>query len=74
VINEHDLVILTRDLPSLGLKAGDVGTVVFIHGEGAGYEVEFTTMTGDTLGVETLRPDQLRKARAREVLHSRAIA
>jgi hypothetical protein len=74
VIEELDLVILTSDLPSLDLKAGNIGTVVLVHGDGVGYEVEFVTMTGDTLGVETLSPDQLRKAVEREILHSRAIA
>ncbi len=71
MIEELDLIILTCDLPALGLKVGDVGTVVFVHGDGAGYEVEFATMTGDTLGVETLLPDQLRKAIDREIPHGR---
>ena len=66
MINEHDLVILTGELPSLGLKAGDVGTVVHVYRDAAAFEVEFTTMTGDTLGVETLRSDQLRRAGAHE--------
>ena len=74
MIDEHDLVILTGDLPALGLKSGDIGTVVFVHRDGAAYEVEFTTIGGSTLGVETLRADQVRKAGAREILHSRAIA
>ena len=37
-IKEHDCVVLTTDLPKEGLKAGDVGTVVHIHGDGAAYE------------------------------------
>jgi hypothetical protein len=32
MINEHDCVVLTSDLPSEGLLSGDVGTVVHIHG------------------------------------------
>lgn len=31
MIQEHDCVVLTRDLPSEGLVAGDVGTVVHVH-------------------------------------------
>ncbi len=31
-IKEHDCVVLTVDVPKEGLKAGDVGTVVHIHG------------------------------------------
>jgi hypothetical protein len=45
-----------------------------VHRNDEAYAVEFVTMTGETLGVEVLEPDQLRKAGAREVLHSRAIA
>jgi hypothetical protein len=35
MINEHDCVVLTQDLPDEGLKAGDIGTVVHIHEGGA---------------------------------------
>ncbi len=48
MIGELDLVVLTRDLPNERLAAGDVGTVVLMHQQGAGYEVEFTTLSGDT--------------------------
>jgi len=40
-INELDPVALTCDLPERGLKEGDVGTAVLVHGSGAGFEVEF---------------------------------
>lgn len=39
--SEHDLVVLSGDVPADGLIAGDVGTVVGIYGNGD-YEVEFT--------------------------------
>ena len=32
MIREHDSVELASDLPKIGLKAGDVGTVAFIPG------------------------------------------
>ena len=38
VIQEHDSVVLT-DLPPEGLKVGDVGTVVHIHGKGGGVRI-----------------------------------
>jgi len=38
-IKEHDCVVLTADLSSDALKAGDVGTVVHVHKNGAAYEV-----------------------------------
>jgi hypothetical protein len=57
-------VILTRDVPDNGLRAGDVGTVVERHvvasvGE-EGYSVEFFDMTGNTVAVVTLPVSALR--------------
>ncbi len=49
-IREHDLVVLTADILEENLKQGDVGTVVLVHRAGAGYEVEFATLAGETLG------------------------
>jgi hypothetical protein len=45
----HDSVVLLRDLPEHRLKAGDIGTVVLVHDGGAGYEVEFSTLAGETM-------------------------
>ena len=74
MINELDDVILTRDLPEHGLSAGDVGTVVLVHRNQAGYEVEFTTLDGDTVAVLTLMPDEVRSVNSREIAHARALA
>jgi hypothetical protein len=60
MISELDTVVLTRDLPENGLEAGDVGTVVLIHDEGAGYEVEFTSLAGNTLAVVTVPASAIR--------------
>jgi hypothetical protein len=51
-IREHDLVVLTADIPEENLKQGDVGTVVLTHRAGAGYEAEFATLAGETLAGE----------------------
>ena len=64
MIDELETVMLTEDLPEEGLKAGDVGTVVFVHGSGEGYEVEFTNDDGDTIAVVTLFPRSLRPSRS----------
>jgi hypothetical protein len=57
-------VILTRDVPQHGLRAGDVGTVVERHAvrDAAedGYSVEFFDMTGNTVAVATLPAHALR--------------
>lgn len=57
-------VILTRDIPENGLRAGDVGTVVERHIVPGlaeeGYSVEFFDMTGNTVAVVTLPVSSLR--------------
>lgn len=68
---EHDYIVLTQDLPKNGLKAGDIGTVVHIHKGGAGYEVEFMTLTGETVAMVTLLPSQLRSIARRDLAHVR---
>jgi len=47
-------VVLTRNLPNLGLRTGDFGTVVLVHQGGRGFEVEFVSAGGDTRAVTTL--------------------
>jgi Domain of unknown function (DUF4926) len=74
MIDELELVVLKRDLPKMGLAAGDVGTVVLVHREGAGYEVEFTTLSGDTVAVVTLDASDVRPVEAREMIHARAVS
>ena len=71
MISEHDCVILTQDLPDSGLKTGDIGTVVHLHGAGEGYEVEFITLAGETVAVVTLLPSQLRPIARGDLAHVR---
>ena len=72
MIREHEVLVLARDLPEFGLKAGDLGAVVLVH-PGAGCEVEFMTLDGETLAVVSLSMDQLRPIRTREIAHARQI-
>ncbi|HEV2971815.1 MAG TPA: DUF4926 domain-containing protein [Pirellulales bacterium] len=74
MIHEHDCVVLTQDLPADGLQAGDVGTVIHIHREGAAFEVEFMTLTGQTVAVATVPAAQLRPVSPRDVSHVRELA
>lgn len=71
MIQELDQVVLTTDLPEHGLRAGDIGTVVLVHQSGAGYEVEFMTLRGETLAVTSLYTDQVRPIAQREIAHVR---
>jgi hypothetical protein len=70
---ELDDVILACDLPEHDLSAGDLGTVVLVHRGGAGYEVEFTALNGDTLAVVTLMADQLLPVRSGTIAHVREL-
>ena len=74
MIQEHDCIVLTQNLPDEGLRAGDVGTVVHIHQGGAAYEVEFVTLTGQTVAVATVRASQLRPVNRRDLSHVRELA
>jgi len=71
VIAELERVILTEDLPEYGLKVGDIGTVVLIHREGEGYEVEFAALDGETLAVTTVLASQVRPSMRKEIAHAR---
>lgn len=71
MIKELDSVVLTTDVPAEKLKAGDVGTVVFVHDGGKGFEVEFTSYTGSTLSVATVTASALRPVKPTDVKHIR---
>lgn len=53
-IEELDEVVLTTELPSLGLGMGQTGVVVHLHADGELCEVEFFDDAGSAIGVETV--------------------
>ena len=71
-------VVLTRDLPDQGLRAGDVGVIVeyYASREGApeGYELEFFTGAGQSFAVVSVPAAAVREAGAHEVLSVREMA
>ena len=67
-------MVLTKNLPEENLEAGDVGTVVHIHKDGAAYEVEFVTLEGRTAAVVTLEASHIRPVKPREIPHARELA
>ena len=73
MMKELASAVLTVDLPEHGLSAGDIGTIVLLHGR-EGYEVEFVTLEGEPLAVVSLSADQLRPVEPREIAHARALA
>ena len=73
MIKELDQIVLTTELPEYGLQAGDIGTVVLVHQEGAGYEVEFVALDGEKLAVVSLFAAQVRPIAPREIACVRII-
>jgi hypothetical protein len=73
-IKEHDFVVLFRPLPEHGLQIGDVGAIVFVHYNNEAYEVEFIASDGNTVGVMTLKTEDIRRLDASEILHARRIS
>ncbi len=55
-----DTVVLVRDLPEHGLRAGDLGAIVEVYESGE-LEVEFVTASGHTKALVTLRADDVRE-------------
>jgi len=74
MIKELDRIILKSDLPEHNLKSGDIGTVVLVHGNGDGYEVEFVSLDGETVAVVSLYADQVRPIDRGEIAHARPLA
>ena len=71
MLKEHAQVVLKKPLPNLGLEPGDVGVVVNVYGNGSAYEVEFLTMDGHTIGLETVDAVDLRPAIGNAIVHER---
>ena len=74
MIREHDDVVLTQDISNAPLQAGDLGTVVHIHAGSVAYEVEFMTLTGETVAIATVLASQLRPVRSNDISHVRVLA
>ncbi|UFH55316.1 DUF4926 domain-containing protein [Spirosoma sp. KNUC1025] len=67
-MNEFDLVVLQEDVADGRLRAGDVGTILTVYNEGKAFEVEFVTLIGQAIAIETLLPHQIRPVRPSEIM------
>ena len=56
-----DVVVLTHNLPTHGLRTGDLGAVVEVYGPDA-IAVEFVAASGRTTALVTLQLKDLREA------------
>ena len=72
-MKEFDLVVLKEDLAKLGLKKGDIGTVVMAHKGRKAYEVEFADLDGKTVALVALTTSQVRRVGRREIPHVRLV-
>ena len=73
MISEHDVVVLTADLPEQDLHAGDVGTVIHVHEHGRAFEVEFSTLTGKTIAISTVPSSRCRPVSQTDITHVREV-
>jgi hypothetical protein len=62
-----ETVVLNRDLPAHGLRAGDLGAVVELYGID-GVEVEFVRASGHTKALVTLGSADLRSVAESDIL------
>jgi len=70
---ELETVVLVRDIPEAGLKAGDLGAVVQVYSPEA-FEVEFVTAAGGTQALLTLKANDIRAVRDSDLLAVRPTA
>jgi hypothetical protein len=68
-----DTVVLDRDLPQHGLRAGDLGAVVEVY-EPDGLEVEFVTASGKTQALLTLNVNDVRPVQENDLVAVRSVA
>ena len=54
-----------------GLKAGDVGTIVYVQGNGEAFEVEFLKSDGYTVAIATVLASQARLATSEDCANYR---
>lgn len=73
MLEEHDRIVLTEDIAAAGLKAGDVGTIVHVHGGGEAFEVEFLALDGNTAAIATVPAATLRPVTATDLTHARVL-
>ena len=68
----RDTVVLGKDLPTHGLRQGDVGAVVEAY-EPDGLEVEFVTGSGRTQALVTLKAAEVRLITDTDILAVRSL-
>ncbi len=68
MFKEFERIVLTKNLPERNLVKGDVGTIVDSYENGRGYEVEFITLSGETVSVKTLCKNDIRQINPKAIV------
>ncbi len=66
IFRELDTVVLERDVPENGLRKGDIGAVVNVHGDST-LEVEFVRASGRTQALVHLVATDVRPVQDEDV-------
>ena len=72
MFNVLDSVVLTHDLPEVGLRRGDLGAIVDVSGPNA-FEVEFVAASGRTQALITLCPIDIRNIGDQDLIAVRTL-
>lgn len=72
-MRELDTVVVNKDIPVYGIERGDIGVIVHTYEDKSAVEVEFVSGEGTTLGVITLRNEDVRLMKRDEILHVREL-
>jgi hypothetical protein len=66
IFRELDTVVLERDIPESGLRKGDIGAIVHLHGDST-LEVEFVQASGRTQALVQLATTDVRPVQDEDV-------
>jgi hypothetical protein len=72
MFNVLDTVVLKRDVPEAGLRAGDLGAIVEI-GDTSHFEVEFVAASGRTQALVALSSDDIRHVNDGDLIAVRSL-
>jgi hypothetical protein len=67
-------IVLLNGIPESGLAAGDVGRVIHSYEKGTSFKVEFVSLDGAIVAIETLSAQQVRSVGKQDMVHCRYLS
>lgn len=62
MLKENDVIKVNKDIQGTPIKKGQTGTIVMVHTHpSVAYEVEFLDSEGYTIGVATIKPEEIKQ-------------